>query len=56
MRETGSYIYIYVWTIDNPRQMEWLINVGVDGIITNKPQLLENVYNAIVIKSSRRRG
>ena len=56
LRETGSYIYIYVWTIDNPKQMEWLINVGVDGIITNKPQLLENVYNAMINKKRRRRG
>ena len=43
---TGSYIYVYVWTIDNPNHMKWLIKAGVDGIITNKPFLLENVYNS----------
>ena len=44
---TGTYIYVYVWTIDDASQMIWLIKEGVDGIITNKPQLLENVYYTI---------
>ena len=46
-QSTGSYIYVYVWTIDDPMQMKWLIKAGVDGIITNKPLLLENVYNTL---------
>ena len=46
-QSTGSYIYVYVWTIDDPIQMKWLINAGVDGIITNKPLILENVYNSL---------
>ena len=52
---TGAYIYVYVWTIDNPRQMNWLIKAGVDGIITNNPTTLENVYNKIR-KNIREKG
>lgn len=44
-RATGSYIYVYVWTIDDSNQMKWLIKTGVDGIITNRPNMLENVFN-----------
>ncbi len=37
-----KYVQIFVWTIDEPHQMEWLIHSGVDGIITNYPQLLSD--------------
>ena len=46
-RATGSYIYIYVWTIDDVIQMSWLIRSGVDGIITNRPNLLAKVCQTI---------
>ena len=36
-RNSGTYTGIFVWTIDNPQHMDWLISEGIDGIITNKP-------------------
>ena len=39
-RRDGNYVSIYVWTIDEPIHMEWLISSGVDGIITNNPKAL----------------
>ena len=46
-KATGNYIYVYVWTIDDESQMTWLIKNGVDGIITNTPQILRNIYDTI---------
>lgn len=39
-KREGNYVSIYVWTIDDPVHMEWLISSGVDGIITNNPKAL----------------
>ena len=39
-KKFGSYHGIFVWTIDDPQQMEWLILSGIDGIITNQPNKL----------------
>jgi glycerophosphoryl diester phosphodiesterase len=32
---------LYVWTVDDPRMIERLSAMGVDGIITNDPRLFE---------------
>lgn len=34
---------IYVWTVNNETSMRKLINLGVDGIITDNPKLLINI-------------
>lgn len=34
---------IHVWTIDDPEQMHTLFDLGVDGIITDRPDLLNEV-------------
>jgi glycerophosphoryl diester phosphodiesterase len=34
---------VFVWTVDDPEQMRKFIRMGVDGIITNKPDLLYEV-------------
>jgi len=34
---------LYVWTVDEEPEMRRLIALGVDGIITNKPDLLRRV-------------
>nr|MDO8134891.1 glycerophosphodiester phosphodiesterase family protein [Candidatus Njordarchaeum guaymaensis] len=35
-----SSILVYTWTVDDRRVAEKLIELGVDGIITNKPDLM----------------
>ncbi len=34
---------VIAWTVDNPDEMKRLINLGVNGITTNKPDLLKTV-------------
>ena len=34
---------VHVWTINDRAEMEWLIDIGVDGIMTDRPTLLEEV-------------
>ena len=34
---------VYVWTVDSRRDMERLQEMGVDGIITNRPDILKKV-------------
>ena len=36
---------IHVWTVDNIKDMERLASWGVDGIITNRPDLLKDIQN-----------
>jgi len=39
-------IKVYVWTVDEEEEMERLIGWGVDGIYSNKPEVLLRVRNA----------
>ena len=34
---------VHVWTINTAEEMQWLIDIGVDGIMTDRPSLLEEV-------------
>ncbi len=34
---------VHVWTIDDPREMQRLIDIGVDGIMTDDPATLKRV-------------
>lgn len=36
---------IYVWTINDPLEMSKMISKGVDGLITDEPELLHKVLN-----------
>ncbi len=37
---------VNVWTVDDPLALRWLIALGVDGIITNRPALLRDLIAA----------
>lgn len=36
---------IFCWTVDEPSKMKYLCELGVDGIITNKPDVLKKVIS-----------
>jgi glycerophosphoryl diester phosphodiesterase len=34
---------VHVWTIDDPETMHHLLDIGVDGIFTDRPSVLKEV-------------
>jgi glycerophosphoryl diester phosphodiesterase len=36
-------IQVFVWTVDSKNDMERLIAMGIDGIITNRPDILKDI-------------
>jgi glycerophosphoryl diester phosphodiesterase len=38
-------IQVFVWTVDSASEMVRLIEMGVDGIITNRPDLFRKIFN-----------
>lgn len=36
---------VHVWTIDDADTMCWLLSIGVQGIMTDRPSLLESILN-----------
>lgn len=39
-------IAVHVWTIDDPTQMRWLRSIGVDGIMSDRPEVLQQTVYA----------
>ena len=43
----SSGLAVHVWTIDDPDEMEHLVSLGVDGIISDKPSVLAGVLSRL---------
>lgn len=39
-------LHVHVWTIDEPDEMRRLLDLGVDGVMTDRPDLLKEVMQA----------
>ena len=39
-------IAVQVWTVDDPTTMRWLRTLGVDGIMTDLPEVLQQTVHA----------
>jgi glycerophosphoryl diester phosphodiesterase len=40
---------VYVWTVNDPREMEALLDMGVDGLITDYPERLSKLLSGRTI-------
>jgi glycerophosphoryl diester phosphodiesterase len=43
----GLGLEVFVWTVDSRSEMVRLVKMGVDGIITNRPDMLKAVVNGL---------
>jgi glycerophosphoryl diester phosphodiesterase len=43
-RAHAAGVHLHVWTVDEPAEMEMLIDLGVDGLITDRTDLLRDVF------------
>ena len=39
-------LHVHVWTVDDPETMHELLDLGVDGLMTDRPRVLADVFAA----------
>lgn len=39
-------VAVHVWTIDEPEEMQHLVDLGVDGIMTDRPSILDEILRS----------
>ena len=47
---------VHVWTINDEETMRWLVDIGVDGIMTDRPSLLEDVLGSMHVMYKHNNG
>ena len=43
----GAGMLVYVWTVDDPQQMRWLLEMGVDGLCTDYPDRAREAVDSL---------
>lgn len=43
----GEGLAVHVWTVDDAETMRWLVDVGVDAILSDRPTLLRDVLDEL---------
>ncbi len=39
-------LQVHLWTIDDPQEMRYFLDLGVDGIMTDRIEVLRDVFQA----------